>query len=44
MPRWLGELIEKARELGANAIVNYRSDGELVSAQAARIEVDPASC
>ncbi|MDX1395029.1 MAG: hypothetical protein R3195_11585 [Gemmatimonadota bacterium] len=43
-PDWLEELIEEARDLGANALVNMGGSGELVSAQAARIEVDPATC
>jgi len=48
MPGWLEELIEKARELGANALVDYeRAEGagaQLRSAQAVLIKVDPASC
>ncbi len=43
-PPWLEELIAEARELGANALVSMRTSGELISAQAAFIEVDPASC
>ena len=44
MPFWLEKLIDDARELGANALVDLRGSGDLVSAQAARIEVDPANC
>lgn len=38
------KLVEDARALGANALIDYQANGELISAQAAYIEVDPAGC
>lgn len=37
-------LIDQAERLGANALVNYKAVGGLIAAQAAFIEVDPATC
>lgn len=38
------ELLEEARSRGANALIDYQMNGELISARAVFIEVDPASC
>jgi len=38
------EMVQQARRLGANALINWSQSGNTLSAEAVKIEVDPSTC